>query len=417
MSQELDNSLSHSMRASESTIIHNHLQARMKDLVAVRKFRQNHSSLNSAYTLAIPVEEIRTLEQRQLLSTGNPSRLKTLSDIEVQEQVGKARDWLFDILDCHDLMFDREHNMRMFKSAVERDFAGRQDSWSERERIYMALTDPAIPTPEDRLRSAYLLVLHMNLAVRLPDVSKFAAVRMARIQNAKSLDDDLHKTREGIVDKINSNKVDHFACAVPLSSLQPSATSSVVDDNAGSCPICQNSYTDLSAFKIKHLIADYPVRIKHCGHVVGKSCLERWMATPRINPAKYPHRTCPLCRVKIEGVQVPPVPQTLKKHLRSDRRAMETARELVYGYDLEPEECHEAVIACMSMSITCNELLAEIHRQKIEGNSAHFDENKKILSERLEDVKKEMRAWGFRGNAVWNSICNEWMNVGVIRTE
>lgn len=396
------------------------MQMRIRDLIAVHKFRQEHKSPKSPKsicTLIESVEDIRALDRRYFPPSKGPSRLQNLTDNEVHKQAGQAQDWLFDLLDYHNMVFDRAHHLRTFRSAIGKEMAGQQERWSEKERLYMALTDPTISSPGYRLKFAHILVLQLNLAERLQDVSNFISVRMERIQHAKELDSDLGSTQEAIVDKITSIKVDHFACAVPLSSLQPSAGASMVDQNAGSCPVCQNSYTDLSKFKIQDLIADYPVRIKYCGHILGKCCLEQWMVTRKIDPAKYPHRTCPLCRVQLEGVRAPPMPRLLKQHLKSDRRAMETVQDLKYGFELEPEDCHDAVAACLSMSIACNELLAMIRGQKSDERNASSDEDEKILVERLEEVKKEMRAWGFRGKAAWKDICKEWRDSGVVRKE
>jgi hypothetical protein len=165
--------------------------------------------------------------------------------------------------------------------------------------------------------------------------------------------------------------------------------------------------TTSEAFQIEDLLADFPVRIKQCGHIVGKACLERWMITPKIDEAKYPYRTCPLCRTKIEGVKTPKVPQTLLKHLRADRRALETVHELVYGYDIELNECLDLVVACMSEDIACKELLAEV--------VGGYDREEKYLSDKLAELRKETWAWGFRGHSVWAKLRDEWMNSGVVR--
>lgn len=389
----------------------------LTELEAFRKFRQEHRSPWSRQTLVIPVEQIRTLEQQQFPPARSPSRLQDLTDSELYEQAAEVPKWIFEVLDYHDRAFGRPHDMRMFRSAVEKEMAGHRERWSEKEHLYMTLTTPALPSPAERMKSASILVLHSNLAVRLEDVSSLTPERMERILCAKDSDPDLHKTCKGIFEKFCSIQVDHFACAVPLSSLQPPATASVVDENAGACPICQHSYTDLSNFEIQDLVADYPVRIKYCGHIVGKACLEQWMQTPKIDPAKYPHRTCPLCRVELEGVRPPPAPNMVKKKLRIDRRAMDTVRELNNSYNMEYVDCYSVVAACISMSIACKELLAEVHGQKRDGVHAGFDEHEKILNEKLREVDREMAAWGFRENAAWKHICNSWMDSGVVRKE
>lgn len=361
-------------------------------------------------------DELRKTSQQHLPET--LSVLQNLTDDEIVKSATHARIWLLGMLNCHDQVLSREHEMRMFRSAVEKEMAGKHSDWSEKERLYMALTDYSLATPEERLKSTIALVLRLNLAEKLKDVSKLATIQTDRIYHASRLDVDVDDTREQIVAKVRHIKVDHFACAIPLSSLTTDASTSVIDDNAGCCPICQNSYTDTASFPIEDLLADYPVRIKHCGHVVGKACLEQWMITPKIEAAKYPHRTCPLCRTKIEGVKAPTMPDALKQHVKFDRRAMETVRELVYGWDLELEECFEAIVACMSEEIACEEVLAEMARHKSGENDSKSDEGKKeVLDNKLNELKQNKRAWGFRGDGIWRGMRDEWMHSGVARKE
>lgn len=392
------------------------MQARIKNLHAVRKFRKERSRSQSALN-TMSLDDIRRREMQLFPPPGCASRIRTLSDGELTEQAGHAKDWLLGILDCHDEILGREHEIRMFSSAVSREMTGHEDSWSDMDRMYMMLTDDTLTSPETRLQSAFVLVLHLNYAERLKDVVTLAAVRLGRIQYARQLDGDVHRTRERIGEDFDSLMVDHFACAIPLSSLAQSAAASIVDNNAGCCPICQNSYTDLSAFEIEELLADYPVRLKHCGHIVGRGCLEQWMVTPKIDEAKYPHRTCPLCRMEMEGVEAPPVPPMLKRHLKTDFRAIDTTKELLHGYDIDPEECPEAIVACLSRGIACDELLVEVHRQRRAGDIASSEGREEVLRKRREQVKQEMRAWGFRGDAAWRDIRVEWMDSGVTRKE
>jgi hypothetical protein len=301
------------------------------------------------------------------------------------------------------------------------------------ETLYMALTDYNLATPGERLRSAFRVVLHLKFAERLRDISTLATVRTKRLQRATTLDAEMDEIRDRLVERMRLVKVDHFACAIPLTLLTATANNpSIVDDNAGCCGICKISYTALSAepepddettssesleaspaaLRIKELLADFPIRIKYCGHIVGKACLERWMATPKIDEAKYPHRTCPLCRVKIEGITAPEVPLALVKHLREDWRAMETVKELAYGYDIELRECLDMVVACMSDEIACKELLAEIRRTAVGLAYARVE---KVLHGKMSELEKEKWAWGFRGRGIWGTLRDEWMDSGVIR--
>ncbi|KAF1941031.1 hypothetical protein EJ02DRAFT_455470 [Clathrospora elynae] len=406
MFDEPDNWIPQSSLAPASAPVYQRVRLRMRNLRGLRNFGQEHNNPQSV--LSMTPEVIRKFNQQHLLGSPGSSRITTLTDDELEQEASQARPWLFGLFDCHERLLDREHQMRMFRLAVEKQMAGCSDHWSEMERLYMALTDYELGTPEERLRFGFLVVLQLNLSGQLQDVSKLATVRTDRIQRAATMDAELDELRAQIVEKGRSMKVDHFACAIPLSLLTATANNvSVIDDNAGCCPICQNSYTAVSDFSIEELLADFPVRIKHCGHVVGKACLEQWMATPKIEAAKYPHRTCPLCRIKIEGVTAPRVPDQLSQHLKSDRRAMDTVRELVYGWDVELEECLESIVTCMSEDIACRELRAVITSKK-EG---------KVLDGRIAELRKEKWAWGFRGDGVWGRLRDEWMDSGVVRRE
>jgi hypothetical protein len=420
MAAEIDDWLPIS-HAPASAAVYQGVRLRMRNLRGLQKFGQEHDNPRSA--LSMTPEAIHHLDSRHLpYPPASTLRFLSMSDKEVEEEAIAAGKLLFGMLNCHDRTLGREHQMRLFRFAVEKQMAGRKEHWTEMETLYMALTDPKLTSTEERLRAAFGVVLLLNLAESLRDVSKFAAVCTDRIERAINMDAELDEIRDQLVERTRSVKVDHFACAIPLSLLTTTANNvSVVDDNAGSCPICQNSYTALStepepgeslqatseAFRIEDLLADFPVRIKHCGHIVGKACLERWLMTPKIDEAKYPYRTCPLCRTKIEGVKTPEVPQALLKHLRADRRALDTVRELMSGYDIELSECLDLVVACMSEDIACKELLAEI--------GAGRDREEKVLSDKLAELRKEKWAWGFRGDGVWSKLRDEWMNSGVVR--
>jgi len=364
--------------------------------------------------LAMSIPEIRRLCYHNIFGPPSYSRLNRMSDPEVEHEAKQARDWLVDVLASHVKLLGREQGVRLFRSAVEKELTGAQNQWTDMEKLYMALTSFDTPQPEARLRTAFLMVLQLNFPERLADVRKLATERCEAIQRVANVDAEINTVRASIVERMQSIKVDHFACAIPLATLK--LRPDIVDDNEGCCPVCQNSYTDLSTNTPQELFADFPIRIKHCGHIIGKGCLERWMSTPKIEEAKYPHRTCPMCRVKIEGVPAPTTPQSLRKHVKSDRRAMETLRELLYGWDIELDEALDAVVACMSEEICCEELLAVLKNAK--GTTRWgYESDEKKLEERMAILNKEKRAWGFRGNGVWRPLRDEWMNSGVVRKE
>jgi hypothetical protein len=362
---------------------------------------------NRSTLLAITPLELRELGAQYFLNPTLPSRLETKSDLELGDEVDRARLWLLTTLAHHENLLNREYQMRIFRRAVEKELGGAMAEWSDMEKLYMALTSLDIPEPTLRLKQAFIVVVHLNFAEHLQDVSKLAAQHDKAVERTANLDSEIAETREQIIERAQRIKVDQFACAIPLSALQPCPD--VSDDNEGCCPICHNSYTDLSTNAVKELLSDFPVRIKYCGHIVGKGCLERWMATPKINELKYPHRTCPMCRVQIEGVPSPKAPDGLRKHLKTDRRAMETLRELVYGYDMEVDECLEVILAHMSEEIAVEQLMGIVAGENIKREKM-LAEEEMALKQKMEELRKEKWVWGFRGDSVWKALRDEWMH-------
>lgn len=342
------------------------------------------------------------------------------SDADVELGAKRAKSWLVNVMRSQTKLLSRQHGQRILNSAVEKELMGAKDCMSDMEKLYMVLASDDAPEPESRLRMAFLLVLQFNFAERLADIEKLATQRSAAITLAASMDAQVNTVRGNIVDRMRSIKVDHFACAIRLTTLQRRLD--IVDENEGCCPICQNSYSDLTLNAPQELLVDFPIRIQHCGHIIGKGCLEQWMSTPKIDQAKYPHRTCPMCRTKIEGVPGPTLPKDLQKHIQMDRRATETLKYLVDSEDVELEECLEAIVACMSDEIACEEVLGLIEEAKETasasgGTGLDYEDDENELKAKLDELKKEKRAWGFRADGVWMRLRNEWANGGVVRRE
>jgi hypothetical protein len=354
---------------------------------------------------------LRNLNQ-QYSSGSSSSRVDDMSDLDIEAKAIQAREWLVHVLASHTKLLRREHEIRIFRFAIEKELTGAKEEWSDIERLYMTLTNLDIPDAIQRLRMAFLMVIQFNFVERLGDIDKLATQQCEAIERASTLDSEANHARSDIVERAQNIKVDHFACATPLASLK--LRPDIVDDNEGCCPICQNSYTNLSTNTLQELLDDFPVRIKYCGHIIGKACLERWMCTPKINVARYPDRTCPMCRVKIEGVATPPIPTSLRMHVKNNRMAAETLKDLMYNYDMEVDECLDTIGACMNEEIACRELLDVINKEK-RNNKRSFEREEKMLEEKMERLKKEKWTWGFRGEQVWRQLSAEWMNSGVVR--
>ena len=172
----------------------------------------------------------------------------------------------------------------------------------------------------------------------------------------------------------------------------------VHSEQEAACPICHNSFTDTNVFSIEELLADYPIWIKYCGHIVGKLYLKQWMDVSKIDGVKHPYRTCPLCHVQIEGGPVPAIPAILHDHRKKDIKARMNRRKLeeMRGSELEIEECFDAISACMSEEIAAENLLAQISR-KAEQKDRKVEVHKSYLRGSLERLRMERWAWGFRG--------------------
>jgi hypothetical protein len=276
------------------------------------------------------------------------------------------------------------------------------------EVVYMALTTPLFEDPQTRLNATFMQAIREGFAERLERVRILAAQRVEALDRIKARDAEALQVYVKIAKKAEIMTVDRFACAIHLSELKPRAD--IVDDNEGCCPICQNSYTVLSITNnIQDILSDFPVRIKYCGHVVGRACLEQWMVTPKIDEARYPRRTCPTCRVEIEGVRPPTLPHGLESHVATtDRRAQDTLRELLHGYGLDTDECLESVLCCMSDEIAIEQVLGMIAEEKMKTGKT-FDEEELMMIKKLEEIGKEKWVWGFKGDGVWKRLREEWM--------
>lgn len=277
----------------------------------------------------------------------------------------------------------------------------------------MAVTDTKLVSLGERLKVAHAVAFEGDFANRLATVKDKFSEHLAQARRAKTADEKANEARSKIIDRIEAERVDHFACAVPLSTVE---TLREPLDQEAACPICHNSFTDAQTFSVEELLADYPVRIKYCGHIVGKACLEQWMVTPKIEEAKYPHRSCPLCRTKIEGVPVPEVPATIHNHVKTDMRAAFNRRKMedLSECEVEIQECLDAISACMSEEIAAEELLADLSRRSGQGD-LELNAQMGYIREVLERLRVERWTWGFRGNMVWIKARNEWMTSGVVR--
>ncbi|KAF2865793.1 hypothetical protein BDV95DRAFT_612366 [Massariosphaeria phaeospora] len=310
--------------------------------------------------------------------------------LQVQlDEMQQAQAWLFAVIAYHETL-GRGYFFPLFRFAIETD----RDKWSEVQELYMVLTDGEDATQQ--IRVALAVIVHGNHASRLRDVHERANQHM-EWQAKHTITPDLVEAREAVANKSRTSKVDGFTCAVSLNTLKR--------DEDRSCPICQNSHLDFSSFTLEDLIADYPVQIKFCGHIIGKSCLELWIDTPLTDPARYPHRTCPICRVQITGRDLAPPSRELQNHVRFNA----SCHELKKAVWMKNSECWLAIKRMMSEETALEALRKELLEQK---DAEDYNTKQEELDNKLNDLKPLKKALGF-GEQLWKKLRAEWQEAGM----
>lgn len=367
-----------------------------------------HQECNKYDVLNFSIPDLERLDRSHI--TTPESRIavmKSLPDL-LLEAVKRARNWLIQVITFHAQTWGRSEEVRLFRSAIEKEMEGKKGAWSELEGLYMVLTDDQMfSEPRQRLEAAFTMIFEGDYAEKYKPILDRAQQLKDHLvaigTTATPLDRHTLDTQIRILRKAQTAKIDRFACSVPLTTIKQSA-----DEEDRACAICQNSFTDVASFSIDDLLSDYPIRIKYCGHVVGKSCLETWLQTPIIDSAKYPFRTCPMCRVKITNTKKPGVPDDISHHLRYDRRALETRR----ATGLKFKEACNAVLRCMSEEVAVEGLLEEASNvPKKDGDIC--SQAQMMLVVRKEELNEEKRAWGFRGDILWKKLRGQWIGVEV----
>ena len=303
---------------------------------------------------------------------------------ELLPRAQNARKWLLQIIN-YQAHLDRAYFVRLFRFILESESL----NWTDLQRLYFALTKDSIGDATQRLRVAFSLCLHGNFA----EIYKLELERLQQQIHLKSLPHSTHLTpsilaaRNKIAAKIDSSKVTIFACAVPL---HPDIISA--PESERTCPICRESYLDFNNNLASDLLVDYPVRIKYCGHVLGKSCLEMWMSTPNKDLAKYPHKTCPFCRTQIEDREdEPDLSQEIISRIENSR----FVKQIMQAMEMEVMDVVDAIKRCMGEEIAIKELQSELAKQKKVG----IVDGKK--AEAAEKVLMKARKEGLLERAVW----------------
>jgi hypothetical protein len=334
---------------------------------------------------------------------------QTVSSQELIQSAQKARTWLLQIISTQS-NYDRSHFIRLFRSTLETD----SGQWTDLQHLYHTVTNPKIGDAAQRLRVAFAICLQGNFANKYAlELSRSQqSVYLRGLPHSSYVTPAILSARHRLADKTESSKIDSFACAVPLFSIHASTCEAEKE-----CPICRESYlpfTDNSISTINDLLADYPVRIKYCGHVVGKYCLEMWWGTPNKNLAKFPFKTCPLCRTKIsdrEGEE-PELSKEMMHRIRHSR----FVRQVRESTGMEEEDVVVGVKMGMSEGIAVLELVEEVKRVKrigsVEGEVVK--ETEMALEGRLIEVRKEREVWRIP-DYLYDRARREWMEASLKR--
>ncbi|KAJ4346480.1 uncharacterized protein N0V89_010409 [Didymosphaeria variabile] len=326
---------------------------------------------------------------------------------QTRQELEQARSWLLQIISLQARHLPKGNMSHLLGHAIEKPANVRTDM----ERLYMALTGEEHGSVKESLKYAFSIVLHYRYAEnhgytlkRLQEQDD----RRIRHEKKRGLPRRSEEAiRNRIFLKLQSVEVNNFTCAVPISFFANSTS-----EGSGACPVCRNEYLDFASFPAEDLISDYPVKIKYCGHIIGKSCLETWMETPLADPAKYPHRTCPLCRKAIEGVALPAPPQMIQQHVEENQKAIALADRI----GMEDEECWDALLGLMSEEILLKELETEVKsRMLVVGKDVEYlKKAQMVLRSKLEELEEEKAVWGFgRIHQSWAQAKSEWANASV----
>ncbi|KAF2646748.1 hypothetical protein P280DRAFT_464928 [Massarina eburnea CBS 473.64] len=408
--------------------VYRSVRRRLKRLATIREVVRRPRDL-----LYYSIGYVEDLSYRyQIENAGKMFRLMGKSRLVMQTEFEKAREWLFGVVKMQEKVFEKADLYRLLRAGVEKEgtsgndeaasqgpgAAGGEEAESTRDlrKLYMRLTESDREDEaeddeewdfEDHLESAFILTLQDNYAEKYAAILQKLRERVGRRPNS-SLSPTQRILRR-MIEKTQSSKVDNIACAIPLTAIQ------AMSEEDQSCSICQNAYLDLHTFPIEDLIADYPVRIKYCGHIYGKQCLETWMETPLIDAAKYPFHTCPICRVQIEGRESCEKPKDLARHVHKDVAIKAVIKEA--DYEIDEYECMEGMLKCISDEI----ILAELSREvtglekgcKLIGTK--LKECKTVLEKRKRENDEEKKMWGFEGEEqrkIWSRIGEKWRECG-----
>lgn len=268
----------------------------------------------------------------------------------------------------------------------------------------MALANPDVSSTQDRFTNAVLSILDVMFRDRFNLVREQKAVIARRDAARKARDEQIPFVVERLVkkNKPGTRRVDEWLCAVPLSTFA-TPRPGVVDDNPGCCPICLDSYFDFSLRDLPQMLSHYPVRLVHCGHIMGRQCLLTWLSQPQLDPDRAQCRECPICRAKLDIASMPGTPESFTLHMKQ-RRPTEMLNALRKKGDFSLGQCITFIMSTMNLELVVHEISQEANKQHRQ-DTYRLDNIKHCLA-------MEKWAWGFRGEALWHKIRGDWMGGG-----
>lgn len=135
-----------------------------------------------------------------------------------------------------------------------------------------------------------------------------------------------------------------------------------------------------------------------------------WISTPIVDAAKYPYRTCPMCRVRITECERPQPSRELLRRVERGRYCDAVRRSTGLGL----WECVTGVQRLMSEEIVVGELGREVEVWKKGGDveSDVLDKAEEVLKRKMEELRGEKEVWRFQ-EVIWERLRGEWMDKGM----
>lgn len=361
---------------------------------------------------SISPDDVRALVVRHFSHWTARAFLESYFTHVLTEAYREAVDWVLVMLELSEVAgWERLSNT--FKEAVKKSTSTPQGVWDTEQHCMMTFANDDQPDVGLRFHAGIAWAMeHLFRERQILDQAVIAAEAEARELRAKERDREAHETRRLMVRDLRESLVDHFACSVPLSQVRSPGSQSPLTD---CCAICQESYTDFTVRPIATVHADYPVRIKFCGHVFGRSCLEKWLRTKNRNTARFPNQSCPICRTEIEGVRPPPLPESARRHFFTQRRGLEAMKLFTAVHGKRQEDVMTMLLRAFSKDVAAEELIGELQRQRAErGEALASEDEQSFFAGHVIQRDRVQWAMGFRGHRDWDRVRDDWVASGVV---